>query len=247
MVGFVESIFWITLMIIVVVYVARHYSKSRENTSTIFELFQESMTKIDNPPKVVLFGDSILNNSRYVPFGKSVGASLQDIYGAGFKTYAQDGALIHTVYNQVEQYGIYNDSSGEASNDNTHIVISVGGNDMLNALNVHALSDEKVDKFASQYESLIKHICTTFPYAYVYLLNVYHPKEERYQKITKYIDKWNESVSELIETDELKRVTLVDVDSVVVKEEDFVSEVEPSSKGGKKIAKAVVSKINEYL
>jgi len=148
------------------------------------------MTEMDKPPKVVLFGDSILNNSRYVPLGKSVGASLQDIYGSGLKIYAQDGALIQNVYNQVEQYSSYRDASGEKTDNNTHIVVSVGGNDMLNAMNVYALNNDKIDKFASQYERLIKHVCSTFPASRVYLLNVYHPAEERYQKISKYIDRW---------------------------------------------------------
>jgi len=45
----------------------------------------------------------------------------------------------------------------------------------------------------------------------------------------------------------MKKVTIVDVDSVVSDDTDFVSEVEPSIKGGKKIAKAIVENINEFL
>ena len=118
---------------------------------------------------------------------------------------------------------------------------------MLNAMNVHALSDEKIDKFASQYERLVKHVCSTFPGSRIYLLNVYQPTEERYQKISKYIDRWNYSVESLVENGDMKRVTIVDVVSIVSDEEDFISEVEPSIKGGKKIAKAIVEKINEFL
>ena len=241
----IELSLWSIVIMVVLAYLNYYYP--RYSRFTMFGLFQESMTEMDKPPKVVLFGDSILNNSRYVPLGKSVGASLQNIYGTGYKTYAQDGALIHNVYNQVEQFSLYNDASRGIYNKNMHIVISVGGNDLLNAMNVYALSNEKIDKFASQYKRLIKHVCSTFPEAHIYLLNVYHPKEERYQKIAKYIDRWNDSVEELVESGELKQVALVDVDSVVVKEEDFVSEVEPSSKGGKKIAKEIVSKINEFI
>lgn len=237
---FVELSLWVTLIIMLLAYLNYYYP--RYSKFTMFGLFRESMTEMDKPPKVTLFGDSILNNSRYVPFGKSVGASLQDIYGSGLRINAQDGASINNVYNQVEQYETYNKIS-----DNTHIVISAGGNNMLNAMNVHALNNESVDKFASQYKRLIKHICTTFPEARIYLLNVYHPAEERYDKISKYIDRWNDSVASLVGDDDLGRLSLIDVAGICTEEEDFVSEIEPSSKGGKKIARAIVNKINDFL
>ncbi len=241
-----EFSLWCILILVVLAYLNYYYPQY--SRSTLYRLFRESMTEMDKPPKVTLFGDSILNNSRYVPLGKSVGASLQDIYGKGLKIYAQDGASIHNVYNQVEQYKSYNDALGSSfDKNNTHLVISVGGNDLLNAMNVRALSDEKIEKFASQYERLIKHVRNTFPEAHLYLLNVYHPKEERYQKISKYIDKWNDTVSGLAERGDLKKVVLVDIDSIVVKEEDFVSEVEPSTKGSKKIARAIVNEINKFV
>ncbi len=237
---FVELSLWATLIIMLLAYLNYYYPQYSK--FTMFGLFRESMTEMDKPPKVTLFGDSILNNSRYVPLGKSVGASLRDIYGSGLRINAQDGASINNVYNQVEQYETYNKIS-----DNTHIVISAGGNNMLNAMNVHALNNESVDKFASQYRRLVKHVCTTFPEAHIYLLNVYHPAEERYDKISKYIDRWNDSVASLVGDDDLGRLSLIDVAGICTEEEDFVSEIEPSSKGGKKIAREIVNKINEFL
>ena len=153
-----EFSLWCILILIVLAYLNYYYP--RYSRFTMFGLFRESMTEMDKPPKVTLFGDSILNNSRYVPLGKSVGASLQDIYGKGLKIYAQDGASIHNVYNQVEQYESYNDALGESfnnnnNNNNAHIVISVGGNDLLNAMNVHALSDEKIEKLLLSIKDLL--------------------------------------------------------------------------------------------
>jgi len=242
MVRFVEFSLWVILIITVTLYLKHYYSKTHDKLVTMFGLFRESMTEMNKPPKVVLLGDSILNNSRYVPLGKSVGASLQDIYGTGLRIYAQDGASIHNVYNQAEQYEAYNKVSGD-----THLIISVGGNNLLNAMNVHALNNETVNKFASQYKRLINHFQKTFPEAHIYLLNVYHPAEERYDKISKYIDKWNESVASLVREDDSGRLLLVDVSNICKEEDDFVSEIEPSSKGGKKIARAIVSKINEVI
>jgi len=208
----------------------------------MFGLFKESMSKMDKSSKVILFGDSVLNNSRYVPLGESVGASLRDIYGRDLRIYAQDGASINNVYSQVEQYELRGESS-----DEMHIIISAGGNNLLNAMNVHALNDKTVNQFASQYGRLVSHVCATFSEAHIYLLNVYHPMDERYQKISKYIDGWNESVAKLVDENDSDRVSLVDIDSLFTEEEDFTDDIEPSSKGGNKIRRAIVDGVNEFL
>jgi len=51
----------------------------------------------------------------------------------------------------------------------------------------------------------------------------------------------------LVREDDSGRLLLVDVSNICKEEDDFVSEIEPSSKGGKKIARAIVSKINEVI
>ena len=233
---------WVILIATVLAYV-KYYYFPRGSVVTMFGLLKESMSKMEEPTKVILFGDSVLNNSRYVPLGKSVGSFCRNIYGGGLRIYAQDGASINNVHNQIEQCASNSDASGEI-----HLIISVGGNNLLNAMNVHALNDQTVDKCASQYERLIKRVANTFPEARIYLLNVYHPTEKRYQKISKYIDGWNETVVTLIESGEMgDRVELIDIDALLTEEEDFVDDIEPSSKGGKKITSAIVDKINEFL
>ncbi len=238
----VEISLWIILTATVLGYL-KYYYFSHESVVTMFGLLKESMAKMEEPTKVILFGDSVLNNSRYVPLGKSVGAFCRDIYGRELRIYAQDGASINNVYNQIEQCASNSDASGKM-----HLIISAGGNNLLNAMNVHALNDQTVDKYASQYERLVKQVMSTFPEARVYLLNVYHPTEKRYQNISKYIDRWNETVVTLIESGKLEdRVAMIDIDSLLTEEEDFVDDIEPSSKGGKKITRAIVDNINEFL
>lgn len=225
-----------TFLIIIAIplYYAYYAHYAREKTSiSLFELLKESMDIMENPPKVALFGDSVLNNSRYVPLGKSVGARLRNIYGSHLKMYAQDGASINNIYNQLDQYS----DKGDA-----HIVISVGGNNLLNAMHVHALNDKSIDHFAQQYKQLINHVCKTFPSAHIHLLNVYFPLDEPYVKIKKYIEKWNEKVYEM--EDVYEQVSIVHIDTLCVKESDFENEVEPSEYGGRKIASAIVQSIN---
>ena len=211
--------------------------------ATLYDLFKESMSTMDKSltPKVVLFGDSILNNSRYVSLGNSVGASLRDIYGPNLKMYAQDGASINNVYAQLEQFSTYNNE--DPRTDDLHIVISAGGNNMLNAMQVHALNDASVDKFASQYSRLITYVCKLCPNAHVYLLNVYYPVNKPYDKIAKYVTRWNDTVKTMI--GEKDRTILISIDEICTEEEDFTNDIEPSLIGGKKIADLIVQNVND--
>jgi len=190
-------------------------------------------------PKVVLFGDSILNNSRYVSLGDSVGSSLREIYRKNLIMYAQDGASINNIYNQLEQFSTFH----ETTNDDLHIIISAGGNNMLDAMRVHALNDASVDKFALQYSRLLNHVCKLYPKSHIYLLNVYYPADKSYNKIAKYVTRWNDTIKKMVE--EKEHSVLIRVDEICVEEEDFTNEIEPSSTGGKKIADAIVQNVNE--
>ncbi len=231
-----------TFVVLILMYAYHRQKVEPRIGSTLYDLFKESMSTMDksHTPKVVLFGDSILNNSRYVSLGNSVGASLRDIYGANLKMYAQDGASINNVYAQLEQFSTYNNDS---ETDDLHIVISAGGNNMLNAMQVHALNDSSVDKIASQYSRLMNHVCKMYPNAHVYLLNVYYPTNKPYNKIAKYVTRWNDTVKTMVE--EKDRTVLIRIDEICTEEEDFINDIEPSSIGGKKIADIIVQNVNE--
>src|SRR5262245_43448422 len=72
---------------------------------------------------VVLLGDSIFDNARYVPGGPAVIQQIQERLPRGWKAslLALDGAVVADVGNQVRQL----------PDDATHLVVSVGGNDAL--------------------------------------------------------------------------------------------------------------------
>jgi len=72
---------------------------------------------------VVLLGDSIFDNARYVPGGPSVIEHLRKCLPHGWRAtlLARDGASTAEVGHQIDQ----------VPQDATHLVLSVGGNDAL--------------------------------------------------------------------------------------------------------------------
>jgi hypothetical protein len=77
------------------------------------------------PGHLVLFGDSIFDNARYVPDGKCVIEHLRDQLPPGWQAslLAVDGAVTDDVALQIRRFPA----------DATHIAVSVGGNDALGA------------------------------------------------------------------------------------------------------------------
>lgn len=233
----------LTIIIIAMAYASVYWRDDND----AFSLFKESMGTMSEPPKIVLFGDSILNNTRYVSSGKSVTASLKRMYGDNLQTYAQDGAYISNIYSQIDQFETY--GGWEKGSERMHIVISVGGNDLLNAMNTSELDDSKVTHLSSKYERLLKYVCGKYPNAVIHLLNVYQPVDDIFTGVSKQIEKWNDEVYAVASANSGKKgrvVNVVKIDEVCVGESDFVNTIEPSAKGGKKIVSLIVQNVNEY-
>jgi len=244
----------VAIVLTIIILVIMHWTYNASENAfayNAFTLFKESMSTMSEPPKIVLFGDSILNNTRYVPSGKSVIARLKHMYGDNLQTYAQDGAYISNVYGQVEQYENYGATS-DSDSTRTHIIISVGGNDLLNEMNIGELNESKVTHLSSKYERLLKYICGKYPNAVIHLLNVYQPTDEIFVSASKQIEQWNNEVynraTERVASGRKKRqvVNVVKIDEVCVEKSDFVNTIEPSVKGSKKIVSLIVQNVNEY-
>ena len=239
----------LTAIVIALTFVYFYWRNNNNNNTTnnanAFVLFKESMETMSEPPKIVLFGDSILNNTRYVSSGKSVTASLKRMYGDNLQTYAQDGAYISNIYGQIDQFETY--GGWDKGSERMHIVISVGGNDLLNAMNTSDLDDSKVTHLSSKYERLLKYVCDKYPTAVIHLLNVYQPVDDLFTRVSKQIEKWNAEVYTVASSAKKNQVVnVVKIDEVCVGEADFVNTIEPSEKGGKKIVSLIVENVNEY-
>ncbi len=87
---------------------------------------------------VVLLGDSIFDNARYVPGGPSVTEHVRRCLPSGWKAtlLARDGSVVSGVSRQLEQL----------SADATHLVVSVGGNDALDHSSL--ILHEEAESFA---------------------------------------------------------------------------------------------------
>jgi hypothetical protein len=92
---------------------------------------------------LVLFGDSVFDNARYVSGGPDVQHQVADLLpeGSQITLLAQDGALIAGVASQLQHL----------PRTATHLVISAGGND---ALQMSGVLDERATSVASAMEML---------------------------------------------------------------------------------------------
>lgn len=110
---------------------------------------------------VVLLGDSIFDNDRYVPGGPSVLQHLRKSLPPGWRAtlLAKDGAVASDVARQLDQLPA----------DATHLVVSAGGNDALgSSLVLHdttqsssemlfRLADIR-DEFRQSYRAMLEHV-----------------------------------------------------------------------------------------
>ena len=108
------SVYYLLVILIsIFIIVCCAYSKSIKETFTT------------NNTTIILMGDSVLNNSKYVSAKKSVFDILQTKTKNVFN-YAKDGATIDDLYQQLDKIPL------ELNTDKTNIFISAGGNDILN-------------------------------------------------------------------------------------------------------------------
>ncbi len=88
-------------------------------------IFAEGMTS--NNYNIVLLGDSIFQNSNYVPKDKSIEYLLKERVPIHSLVLAQDNATINLLYKQ------YKNMPTSMNQKDTNLYISIGGNDLLSA------------------------------------------------------------------------------------------------------------------
>ncbi len=180
--------------------------------------------------RIVLLGDSILDNRMYVSSGKSVADLLQKALvdkGYVVELFAVDGATIRDVEAQCNQLPM------EYNTPETVLVLSVGGNDFLSGLDYGAAEVE--------YVRLLERIRELFGSCKMYLVNLYQPVDPLFAIFSRIIDKWNLFLQGIVEKGGADGV--VDVFSVINGPEDLVWKIEPSAVGGGKIAAAIVDRV----
>ena len=197
----------------------------RKETNDLTDTF----TNTDKGLKIVLIGDSILNNSAYVSANQSVPDLLsKKLIGNTVYNFAKDGATINDCYTQLEKI------STELNNSSTSIIVSCGGNNILSS---RSLKPTDMNNLFKQYSELLKSIKTRVSNASLYVLNLYTPTNSHYVSYHRAIDQWNQLLEDNKSSLQYK---IINISSLLVTDEDFTYNIEPSEKGGKKIVESIL-------
>jgi lysophospholipase L1-like esterase len=193
-------------------------------------------------PHLVLLGDSIFDNKAYVGTGSDVIAQVRErLEGGGEATLlARDGAVVAGVLEQVRRI-----PSGA-----THIVVSAGGNDALResgVLQERASSVAEVfgrislirEGFRREYREMVATLkATGLP---VLAATVYDPR---------YADAMQRDLATvglafindvILREAFAQNVDVLDLRLICDDDADFANPIEPSSRGGAKMAAAIVA------
>jgi len=203
------------------------------NTYTYKKAIESFDPKTD---KIILLGDSILKNDSYVTKGKSIGEILKEKTDGNTYIYAENDSTINTMYKQISSIPI------DLNTDSTTIFLSAGGNDILEKY-VEASKDDVPDKYIntifSVFKTLVKSIQTKMNQSKIVLLDIYYPDNIKYNQYKPLIEKWNHMLYAYANDPNNKIYRVIKISEVLTKPEDFTLDIEPSDKGGEKIAELI--------
>lgn len=216
---------------------------------------------------IFLLGDSVLNNSQYVPYGNSVCSFLNTIINTNnlcqLYCFAENNATIYNVYNQFSNINI------SFNKETTILYISVGGNDILNFYDIKKNNLNEIEIIFEVYKKLIESIKSRFPFIKIGLLNIYYPLSKQYQTYLKAIKKWNDLLYSHYGLSTIKylntrtnsniivfnnnnininnNIYVLNIDEIMNSSSDFTHNIEPSIKGGEKIANFLFNHYNSSI
>jgi hypothetical protein len=187
---------------------------------------------------VVLLGDSIFDNGVYVRRGEpDVVKQVQVRLPQGWKATlcAVDGAVTTGVERQMER----------VPPDASHLVVSVGGNDALRnsgILREQARSVAEVigrfagvqDEFARSYRAMLdKVLDRRLPTALCTIYDARFPDPQEQRLVVTALSIFNDVITREAFT---RRLPLIDLRLICNEPDDYANPIEPSAKGGDKIA-----------
>ena len=192
-----------------------------------------------NKKTIILLGDSLLNNSKYVPSGETVNDLISEKNNVTVINYAMDDSSISNVYNQLNKISI------DLNDSNTFIFLSVGGNDLLKSKTFSdTFSDTDLNKLIEKYNLLVSSIESRLPFANLVLLTLFYPPNSdsdsdsnTFKTYYKYIEIWNNNIIN-------NHKNYIDLSSLINSNDDIVENIEPSVIGGKKIASAIYTYVS---
>jgi len=181
------------------------------------------------PKTIIVLGDSILKNNNYVPQDKSIEFLLTKNNKPTNKLLflAQDDSHISDLEEQLS--GIVE--------KNTYIIISIGGNDMLQYVYKESLNSSIVNTLFKKYTQAINTIINKHKPSRVYLLNLYFPTDKSMQPFYQYINEWNMLLEEYVKSNSITE--LIRINDICNDAQDFVYIIEPSEQCSRKIANKI--------
>ena len=186
----------------------------------IFNYLELIKENFESSKKIILLGDSILNNKNYVYEKESVEYILKNKYSYEIYNFALDGEVLKGMKQNINKIS--------KTNLSDVLVISIGGNDILHGANINKLFDD--------YKKVIKDLHLKFPKNKIYVLDVYYPPCCRFKKYYDKITIWNNKLNNL---NNINNVKIINISTKITNKTDFVFEIEPSYEGSIKIAKTL--------
>jgi hypothetical protein len=197
---------------------------------------------------IVLFGDSIFDNKAYVgKNGKDVITHLREHLPNDWQATlkAVDGSLIENVTGQLLDIPF----------NATHFVISAGGNNAIlntdilqmktdNSATVLREIAERRETFERHYEEMLRNVLSkNLPTA---VCTIYYPNfpEAIFQRLAvTALSVFNDVI---IRQAIINNLPIIDLRLICNEADDYANEIEPSDKGGKKIAVKILELINNH-
>jgi hypothetical protein len=202
---------------------------------TTYKSENEGFTSNSTTNTIILLGDSILQNSSYVPHDKSIENIISKKLNSSYHCYAKNNAKTYDIYSQVTNIPL------ELNNRYTTIFLSAGGNDILDKYversdpNLNEL--DYLNTIFGTYKNLVKTVKTKMNKAKLVLLDVYYPKSTKYLPYRNIISTWNNKIYEYASKNNME---VLRISTILTKDSDFTLEIEPSETGGEKISDAIV-------
>lgn len=189
----------------------------------------------------VLLGDSIFDNGGYTGGGPAVITQVRERLAPGWKAslLAVDGATTQTAQSQLERL----------PDDTSLLLLSVGGNDALmrqsildmpvrSSADTFTLLAKAVLEFEANYRKLVGAcLKKERPLIVCTIYNGNFPDPSYQRSVTVALAAFNDVIVRVATEFRLK---VIDLRQICNRPEDYANAIEPSSKGGEKIAAAIV-------
>ena len=180
----------------------------------LFIYIKSNIVETFSSKNIILLGDSILKNDKYVKKNQTVTYLLKNL-GYQVNCLARDNALVDNLSTQI--------SNLKNIDINAYYVISAGGNNIL--------QHRDMDMAFRQYKNFITKLENHVSQDKIILCTIYYPPTHKHY-FTK-IKEWNNSLRNFAKG----KYKLLRIDLFMNNVNDFTNQIEPSYLGSKKIVK----------